>query len=68
MFSAVICAGWLCLVGGMDFDCVSVTVWPCRILLESGGRSRHSRCRLLLGFGTFLKFEDPRVRLIGYFR
>ena len=34
------------LIGGPDFDCVSVTVWPCPILMESGGYSSPGDCSL----------------------
>ena len=34
--------GSVSLIGGQDFDCVSVTVWPCGILLENDGLWRCS--------------------------
>ena len=34
--------GSVSLIGGLDFDCVSVMVWPCRILLENDGLWRCS--------------------------
>ena len=60
----------LFLIDGPDFNCVSVTVWPYRTI---AGKRRPgpllSRHRLLvLGAAALLKFEDPRVRLIGHLR
>ena len=52
------------LIGGQDFDCVSVTGWPWPISMESGGRAAAPRL-LFLGAATLLKFEDLRVRLIA---
>ena len=34
------------LIGGPDFDCVSVTLWPCPLLMESGGYSSPGDCSL----------------------
>ena len=33
------------LIGGPEFECVSVTVWPCPILMESGGPAAAPRRR-----------------------
>ena len=57
------------LVGGRDFDGVSVHIWPRVLLVGSGYTDRRSRRQLLvLGVAALLNSEDPRVRLIGHFR
>ena len=60
------------LIGGGDFDCVNVQVWPRLILEESGYTGPRAadprRQVLVLGVAALLNFEDPRVRLIGHFR
>ena len=53
------------VIGGQDFDCVSVTGWPWPISMESGGRAAAPRL-LFLGAATLLKFDDLRVRLIAH--
>ena len=60
------------LIGGGDFDCVSVQVWPCLILVGggyTGPLAADPRQQVLvMGVAALLNFEDPRVRLIGHFR
>ena len=48
---------------------MSVTVWFRRYCWKAAARAAAPRHRLLLlGAAALLKFEDPRVRLIGHLR